>query len=272
MPSHRSSSVCWSRFTSWYSSTVNARITLAEALARVVVLLEQRDVRSRRSSKSIRPAAALRRSYSRYTPVMRSTGIGGLCGRRAPRRSGPARGAGSSPTRSRSRDRRPAGTGTASAETRDVDQHDRLRREDPGRAPAVRMQLRRAPPRGTSARLHPVTPSATSRARISPAALSVNVTARISSARNAPVATWFAIRRVIVVVLPDPAPARMQTVPRTASTARRCSGFRSAKMGSLVTPPRLVGRPVGVAACAGLREVVTDPAQMASQSLGCRRC
>ena len=50
----------------------------------------------------------------------------------------------------------------------------------------------------------PGAPSASSRARSSPAALSVNVTARISSARNAPVATWFAIRCVIVVVLPEP--------------------------------------------------------------------
>ncbi len=53
---------------------------------------------------------------------------------------------------------------------------------------------------------------------------------------KAPVSTWFAIRRVIVVVLPEPAPARMQTGPRTASTAARCCGFRSAKTS---TPPRL---------------------------------
>jgi hypothetical protein len=58
----------------------------------------------------------------------------------------------------------------------------------------------------------------------------VNVTARISSRRNEPVATWFAIRRVIVVVLPVPAPARMQTGPRTSSTARRCSAFSPAKI------------------------------------------
>ena len=57
-----------------------------------------------------------------------------------------------------------------------------------------------------------------------PAALSVKVTARIWRGANAPVATWCAIRRVIVVVLPEPAPARMQTGPRTASAARRCSG------------------------------------------------
>jgi len=73
----------------------------------------------------------------------------------------------------------------------------------------------------------PVTPSVSSRARISPAALSVNVTARTCEAENAPVATWLAIRRVMVVVFPDPAPARMQTGPRTASTARLCSAFNS---------------------------------------------
>src|SRR3954451_25443476 len=74
------------------------------------------------------------------------------------------------------------------------------------------------------------TPSASSRARISVAALSVNVTARIWSAENVPVATWLATRRVIVVVFPEPAPARMQTGPRTASTARRCSGFSPSKI------------------------------------------
>lgn len=41
--------------------------------------------------------------------------------------------------------------------------------------------------------------------------------------------TWLAIRRVIVVVFPDPAPASITTGPRTASTARRCSGLRSSK-------------------------------------------
>ena len=66
---------------------------------------------------------------------------------------------------------------------------------------------------------------------------------------NAPVATWFATRRVIVVVLPEPAPARMQTGPRTASTARRCSGFSPAKTSSETTRPRLPGAQEGV--CAG---------------------
>src|SRR6266545_3404090 len=85
----------------------------------------------------------------------------------------------------------------------------------------------------------PGAPSASSLARNSPAALSVNVTARISSARKAPLVTWFAMRCVIVVVLPEPAPARMQTGPRTASTARRCSGFSS-------TFPAYAGRSDGL--------------------------
>jgi len=63
----------------------------------------------------------------------------------------------------------------------------------------------------------------------------VKVTARISCGWNSPIATWFAILRVIVVVFPEPAPARMQTGPRTVSTARRCSGFSPAKMGSRST-------------------------------------
>src|SRR5581483_1912273 len=75
----------------------------------------------------------------------------------------------------------------------------------------------------------PRAPRSARRALSSPAALSVKVTARISRAANVPVVTWFAIRRVIVVVLPVPAPARMQTGPRTACAARRCSSFRPAR-------------------------------------------
>ena len=111
---------------------------------------------------------------------------------------------------------------------RDPAQRQRLRRDDLADALGrvlVQLTERRGVERANACT--PGAPSASSRARNSPAALSVNVTARISSARNAPVATWFAIRCVIVVVLPDPAPARMQTGPRTASTARRCSEFSS---------------------------------------------
>jgi hypothetical protein len=65
--------------------------------------------------------------------------------------------------------------------------------------------------------------------------LSVNVTAMICAGSKAPDATCCAIRRVIVVVFPEPAPARMQTGPRTASAARRCSGFRPSS-GSTAAP------------------------------------
>src|SRR6478752_4043571 len=89
----------------------------------------------------------------------------------------------------------------------------------------------------------PSAPSAASRLRISPAALSVKVTARISPGVKAAVATWFAIRRVIVVVLPVPAPARMHTGPRTSSAARRCSGFRPARTEAESTRPCYEGGP-----------------------------
>ena len=59
----------------------------------------------------------------------------------------------------------------------------------------------------------PDTPSAARRDFITPAALSVKVTARISPGRKAPSETWSAIRRVIVVVFPEPAPAKMRGPP-----------------------------------------------------------
>ncbi len=75
----------------------------------------------------------------------------------------------------------------------------------------------------------PSTPSAASRARSSPAALSVKVTARICDGSNAPLRTWHAMRCVIVVVLPVPAPARIATGPRSASAASRWASFRPAR-------------------------------------------
>src|SRR5438105_5338634 len=84
----------------------------------------------------------------------------------------------------------------------------------------------------------PVTPSARNRARNSPPALSVKVTAMSCVGSNAPDATWCAMRRVIVVVLPEPAPARMQTGPRTASAARRCSGFNPSRASTAPPYPR----------------------------------
>jgi hypothetical protein len=84
----------------------------------------------------------------------------------------------------------------------------------------------------------PSTPRPARRSRISAAALSVKVTARSCRASKVAVATWFAIRLVIVVVFPEPAPARMQTGPRTVSTACRCSSLSPAKIRSRsISPP-----------------------------------
>ena len=77
----------------------------------------------------------------------------------------------------------------------------------------------------------PVAPNACNLLRISPAAFAVNVTAKISPGMNAPVRTWFAMRRVMVVVFPVPAPARMATGPVTASTASIWASFRPSKIG-----------------------------------------
>src|SRR6266566_3157656 len=75
----------------------------------------------------------------------------------------------------------------------------------------------------------PSTPSNWSRRLSSRAALSVKVTARICDASNAPLRTWHAMRCVIVVVFPVPAPARMATGPRSASAASRWGSFSPAR-------------------------------------------
>src|SRR4051812_17750516 len=49
------------------------------------------------------------------------------------------------------------------------------------------------------------------------------------SADATPLITMLAVRWVIARVLPVPAPARMQTGPRSASAACRCSGSSSAR-------------------------------------------
>ena len=87
----------------------------------------------------------------------------------------------------------------------------------------------------------PSTPSAASRPRAQLAGGLVRERHRddLVGGANAPLATCQAIRRVIVVVLPVPAPARMQTGPRVASAAARCSAFSPPRMRSAVTsgPP-----------------------------------
>ncbi len=61
---------------------------------------------------------------------------------------------------------------------------------------------------------------------ISSAALSVNVSARISDGFARRVAISQATRRVMTCVLPVPAPATTSSGPFPCVTARRCSGFR----------------------------------------------
>ena len=207
---------------------------------RAVLRTERRAARRRRARRAAPSARADPRSRAVPPPpsAARSRerrGASGRAGsaardRRRPGDSRPGRCGGSSPTRSRSRGRPPAGTDTRRAA--------RLRSAGaraPSRAGSARPRsgakwrsCRSAAEWNVEART-PLTPSAASRAFSSPAALSVNVTAMIWVGANAPVATCCAMRRVIVVVLPDPAPARMQTGPRTASAARRCSGFRPSR-------------------------------------------
>ncbi len=102
----------------------------------------------------------------------------------------------------------------------------------PGGAPVCAVHRRESWPSAAAWNVRastPSTPSARSRAFNSPAAFSVNVTARIWAGRNSPRATWHAIRRVIVVVFPVPAPARMATGPRVARAASRCASFRPSR-------------------------------------------
>src|ERR1051326_4571178 len=65
------------------------------------------------------------------------------------------------------------------------------------------------------------------RSFISPAALLVNVTAKIRSARTPCSSISTAIRVVSTRVLPEPAPASTRSGPSTWATASRCSGFKA---------------------------------------------
>src|SRR4051794_3463078 len=69
----------------------------------------------------------------------------------------------------------------------------------------------------------------TSRSRISPAALFVNVIARISGGLTPTAFSRWAMRRVSTRVLPEPAPAITSTAPSVVSTASRCAGLRSCR-------------------------------------------
>ena len=65
------------------------------------------------------------------------------------------------------------------------------------------------------------TPSERSRARISPAAFAVKVSANTFAGSIVPIAAAYAMRCVIARVLPVPAPAITQTGPREASATAR---------------------------------------------------
>src|SRR5207248_1482973 len=74
--------------------------------------------------------------------------------------------------------------------------------------------------------------SFSTRWRSSPAALFVNVTARISGARARRSRSRCAIRCVSTRVLPEPAPARMSKGPSPWRTASSCGGLRTLASGS----------------------------------------
>src|SRR3954462_13716864 len=69
----------------------------------------------------------------------------------------------------------------------------------------------------------------TSRSRISPAALFVNVIARISGGFTPTALSRCARRRVSTRVFPEPAPAITSTGPSVVSTASRWAGLRSCR-------------------------------------------
>src|SRR5919206_2387504 len=71
--------------------------------------------------------------------------------------------------------------------------------------------------------------AASIRSRISPAALFVNVIARISFGSTPHAASRCATRYVSTRVLPEPAPATTSSGPSVVTTASRCAGFRSAR-------------------------------------------
>src|SRR5262245_11819142 len=81
----------------------------------------------------------------------------------------------------------------------------------------VRIQIERATPPSMSS----------SRSRISPAALFVNVIARISCGLTPTALSRCATRCVRTRVLPEPAPATTRSGPSVVRTASRCAGFRS---------------------------------------------
>lgn len=69
------------------------------------------------------------------------------------------------------------------------------------------------------------------RSRISSAALLVKVTARMDAGWTPSSSINHAMRRVMTVVLPEPAPARMSSGPAVCVTASRWGAFRPRRRG-----------------------------------------
>src|SRR5579884_3639821 len=85
------------------------------------------------------------------------------------------------------------------------------------------------------------------RSRISSAALLVNVTARTDGPGTRCALTRWAMRWVITLVLPLPAPASSRRGPSTCSAAARCSGFSPARKSIIFCMLRILTRGSGLA-------------------------
>src|SRR3990172_3316754 len=83
--------------------------------------------------------------------------------------------------------------------------------------------------------------SSSTRRRISPAALFVNVTARTWRGWTPSTPRRKAMRWAMTRVLPLPAPARTRSGPRVAITASRCTGFSGPRIASRLTSERSMG-------------------------------
>jgi hypothetical protein len=213
--------------TSWYSSTVNARQRSRTSARASRSSSSSWIARSRRSSKSIAPAAALRsrtpgRHGARGRPAAAARG-------RRDRRCVCGSAGGSSPTRPPSRGRPPAEAVRLRQGVADLAQQETfVERIRPG-SPANRRSSAGAAEWNVDAR---ALDSESGEPRAAPGRLVGERDGDELRGADLPLATCHAIRLVIVVVFPVPAPARMQTGPRVASTAARCSSFRPSKIRS----------------------------------------
>src|SRR5215207_6373105 len=109
--------------------------------------------------------------------------------------------------------------------------------------------------------------SASTRSRISWAALLVNVIARISPGAACPVPTRWAIRWVRTRVLPEPAPARISSGPSPCSTAWRWGSLRPSSRASVATGALTLAR-IGAAAEAYLQNSLLQIAAGKCQPCG----